>query len=250
MCQVEMESHNPNTSLLPAASGPIVAMQGGSYDPTASLLPQASSTAITPMQGGSQESLLPATNGSPIEPMKGGNGNNDNNETNTGNLFSTSSSSDAPTNADIIAAAEAEAARVVSKAEGEALQRVIIAAAEAEAARVVAAAMGAPASSAAPSAPLVPPPAPLVPPPTPSVPPPPPVLPSSDDILAYLGQIARTDVGAVAPFTVTVSAGIPLTGTTVEEPRLHAVVQTRGINFGDITLGTDRTVEKLRVKPT
>jgi len=251
-----MESHNPNTSLLPAASGAIVAMQGGSYDPTASLLPQASSTAITPMQGGSQATLLPAVpSGSPIEPMKGGNGNNGNNGTKP---FSTTSSSVAPTNATIIAAAEAEAARVVSKAEEEAFRRAILTAAEEEAARVVAEAMGAPAPPApapAPPAPAPPAPAPPAPAPSPAPAPVPPVpappgLPSSANILAYLGQIASTVVGAVAPFTVTVSAGIPLTGTTVKEPGLHNAVKTLGIDFNAVTLDNPYRVEKLRVKPT
>lgn len=225
-----MESHNPNTSLLPAASGPIVAMQGG-YDPTASMLP-ASSGAITPMQGGAHDAaatMLPAAEGA-IVPMKGG-------DVNGTELVAVSATADT-TGAAIVAAAEAEAGRVVAitlKAEEEAAKQVIIKAAEEEAARVITGA-AASASSSAPPIPFSS---------SSSAPPPPvPTLPSIVNILSYLQQIADPSVGAVAPFTVTVSNGtLPAPSSGGSE--LHNVVQTLGID--SVTVGTPITVAKRRV---
>ena len=246
-----MEGHNPNASMLPATtSSPIVAMQGGGYDPTMSLIP-ASSGVITPMQGGNQTTLLPVVPLTPIEGMKGGAPSNED------GLFLSSSSfsSSAPTEADIVAAAEAEAARVVSvtrQAEEEAAKRVIIEAAEAEAGRVVTEAIKAAVSASSASSPSAAPSSAPVVAPVPAVPAAPvvaPSLPKLVKLLSYLDQIKDSSVGAVAPFTVTVSASSPLTGTTVKGPGLHDAVKRLEIDFTKITLGKSIEVKKLRVSP-
>ena len=251
-----MEGHNPSASLLPAASGPIVAMQGGGYDPTASLLP-ASAGAIQPMQGGahgSTNTMLPAAEGR-IEPMKGGADDEGGAETpfSSSSTLPTSPTPTRPPEAAILAAAETEAARVVAitrQAEEEATKRVIVEAAEAEAAQVVAAATAAataaPAPSAAATAPTAAATAPTASDPTasatasgsPSVPPSVP-LPSFATILSYLKTKG-------SPLTVTVSntkASIhALTSLQEEGPGLHEAVKTRGIDFSKITLDKVETL--------
>ena len=137
------------------------------------------------------------------------------------------------------------------KAEEEAAKQVIIKAAEEEAARVITGAAASASSSAPPipfssssSAPVnTPPPVPTPPPSPPPVP-----TPSIDNILSYLQQKADPSVGAVAPFTVTVSDGGTLPAPSSSGgSELHTAVQTLGI--GSVTVGTPITVAKWRVSP-
>ena len=234
-----MEGHNPNATMLPAASSaPIVAMQGGGYDSSVSLLPQASSGSITPMQGGGHDSmatLLPPVNGadSPIVPMKGGAGNSDHEGPPEGPPEGTPEGSPETIAAESFIDAAVKAATDLfteaSRPEEAAASAAADAAAKAAEAAAAEKAAAAPVklNVAAPDIQI-------------------------EDVLGYMNQLKDSMIGAVEPFTVTITANSdpqPSTLTNKTNKDLHTT--TQGLfaskNIENVAIDNPYTFDKRRV---